>query len=131
MKGFSLIEILIFMVIIAVLLLLGISGIRILQRNSRDNQRMAIAGEMNNLINKFRREKLRYPDSEVSFQTNQFSISGMTESIPLTGFLVYVTTSTTNGATRYIYDYQSSSNYQLCVQLETLQWEQFGTAGCP
>jgi type II secretory pathway pseudopilin PulG len=130
MKGFSLIETLMFMVVAAILLLLAIAGIQILQRTSRDNQRIAIVGEMNNIINKFRREKLRYPDSEVSFQTNQFSVSGMTESISLAGFLASQAT-TTNVGTRYLYDYQSSSNYQLCVQLETLNWKQYGTAGCP
>jgi type II secretory pathway pseudopilin PulG len=97
MKGFSLIETLMFMVVAAILLLLAIAGIQILQRTSRDNQRIAIVGEMNNIINKFRREKLRYPDSEVSFQTNQFSVSGMTESISLAGFLASQATTTNVG----------------------------------
>lgn len=131
MKGFSLIEILIFMGVAALLLLLSITGLQILSRNSRDSERVSIAGEMNNLINKFRREKLKYPSNlEVSIQTSLFSITGMTDSISLNGHLKSEST-TTNGGTKYIYTYVSSSEYQLCVALESGTYKGFGTAACP
>jgi type II secretory pathway pseudopilin PulG len=131
MKGFSLIETLLFMVVAAILLLLAIAGIQVLQRNSRDNDRIAISGEINNLINKYRREKLKYPAAaDVSFQTNLFSITGLTDSIPLNGHL-RSQSSTTNSQTRYYYTYVGAAEYKLCVVLETGAYKGFGTAVCP
>lgn len=132
MKGFSLIEILVFMAVAAVLLLLAITGIQVLQRNSRDSQRLAIAGEMSNLLNKYRREKLRFPSStDVSFQTNLFSVTGMADNIPLNGHLKYNSSTTNSSQTRYYYTYIGASEYKLCVVMEDGTNKGFGTSSCP
>ncbi len=131
MKGFTLIEILIFMGVAAVLLLLSFQGIAILQRNSRDSERTNIGGQMDTLLNKYRRDNLKYPNNlNVTFQQTLFQINGLVENIPLEGFLKSATQTNADG-TNYLYNFISSSEYQLCVRLESGAYKGFGTATCP
>lgn len=130
-KGFTLIEILIFMGIAAVLLLLSFQGIQVLQRNSRDSERTTIGGQIDTLLNKYRRDNLKYPNNvNVTFQQNLFEIDGLVENVPLERFLKSAAQTNTEG-TNYLYNFISSSEYQLCVRLESGAYKGFGTAACP
>ncbi len=117
--------------IAAVLLLLSFQGIQILQRNSRDTERKNLGGEIDTMLNKYKRDNLRFPaNTNVSFQQNRFTITGLSESLELDGFLGSSELSN-SGSTHYLYNYISSSEYQLCVQLESGSYEEYGTIPCP
>lgn len=128
-KAFTLIEIMVTFVIISVLILLGLFGASILQKNARDKQRIVVAAELVNQIDKYTKIKLSYPQKvNVEFNQTTFRIDNRTY-YTFSGVTQPASTTSSNG-TRYYYN-KSSNGFILCVLLESDEIKSFGTDECP
>ena len=128
-KGFTLIEIMVTLVVISVLMLLGLYGASILQKNARDKQRTVTGGELVNQIDKYTKVKLSYPQKvNVEFNQTTFRIDNRTY-YTFSGVTQPAATTNANG-TRYFYN-KSSNGFILCVLLESDEIKSFGTDKCP
>ncbi len=129
-KAFTLIELVIGMAVVAVLITLGIVGISIVQKNSRDVERANAITSITNIINDYRKQNLSVPNKvNVVFDNGQVSIVGF-KNFALKGFLS-PSANTDISNTRYYYSNISNSDYVLCVQLESGSIKGSGTSQCP
>lgn len=128
-KGFSLIELMVAMGIIAFLISLSLLGLNILQRNSRDARRVEKLTAISKEVNNFRISNLRYPVSgsdlvftpeKVTIGTNEVELELQTVSGP----------QTSTSSTKYFYEV-SLTGFVLCAQLESGKVESAGTSPCP
>jgi prepilin-type N-terminal cleavage/methylation domain-containing protein len=129
-KGFSLIELLISMAIIAVLLGLVGFGIAVAQRNSRDSQRRQKVSDIKLALEDYLTRKNAYPSADkfsydkaneiIKIDTggsNAIEIEVKGASTPAAG------DKTESGKTRYCYDKSSSGDgYLLGALLENKEW---------
>ncbi|MEP7103475.1 MAG: prepilin-type N-terminal cleavage/methylation domain-containing protein [Candidatus Dojkabacteria bacterium] len=129
-KGFTLIELMIGMAVTAIFIILGIVGIGIVQKNSRDVERNNSISAITNILNDYRKANLSFPTkANVVFGQGQVSIVGF-KNYALKGFLSPASSSTNNG-TRYFYNVNSNSDFVLCVLLESGSVKGSGTSQCP
>lgn len=128
-KAFSLMEVMIGMVVVAVLISLGVAAAFRVQRASRDTARTATGGQIVDKINDYRRTNLQYPDkTSVVFNVNNILIEGESV-VSLNGHLRTGSSSNTR-QTRYFYD-NVSGGFIFCVLLETGRVSTLGTRSCP
>lgn len=125
--GFSTVEIVVALGVVAALVTMTMFGFTIAQRSSRDSARKAALGDIAIEINNYRRQNLNYPTS-VQFNSTAVVIDGQTVK-QLTGYLVSGN-ETTGGATSYFYERSSTGEYALCVMLESGSIESLGTLDC-
>lgn len=127
-KGFTLLELIVAMAIIAVLMGLSLFGIQAVQRSQRDTERRAALSNINLEVAAFYGDNGTYPT--VTFNvTNSTVTVGNRPPITLRGAarLINGSASTQNG-TVYCYN-QSGASYGLGVFLEgTNGWGAVGTA---
>lgn len=113
--GFTLVELMVAMSIIAVLIGLSVFGISIAQRNSRDEQRRAMVRDLAASLANYYIDNNAYPPATNSFATLNASLNvpvrGVTTSVP-SG-----TESTVSG-TRYAYGL-ATDGYILGAELES------------
>lgn len=142
-SGFSMVELIIVMAIIAVLLSISGFGITILQRNSRNTQRIATITEIKKAIEEYYLKYGKYPDditnnSDFSYDKSSGILTldkgGIEKTINLnkTG-LTPSNTTTTRDTTNYCYEKGTNANfsigkYKLGVQLEgdNAGWKDIG-----
>lgn len=123
-KGFTLVELLVAMAIIAVLIGLSVYGIGLALRASRDTQREETLNSIRTALTDYLATNNSYPgNTEVSYANNIISVGN--ESIEVEGHLV-PTTSTDSNGTQYCYG-KTSSGYLLSVELENGQYYELGT----
>lgn len=116
-KAFTLVEVLVVMGIIAVLMGLAVFGISILNRNSRDSQRVSTLAEMVRLLNDYKKDNLNYPiTSLVGFNSTAFRINSV-DVLPLKDSNKYGS-STSSSQTRYQY-VNNNGKFGLCAILES------------
>ncbi len=128
-KGFSLLELLVGMAIIAVLLGLVAFGISTVQRNSRDTQRRQAVADMRLAIQDFQIRYNQFPTearvvgTAVSFRDSTNTANQV--SVNLTGAAVTRgiagATDTTASETLYVYS-RTATGYSLCAKLEDGAW---------
>ncbi|BCX13860.1 MAG: hypothetical protein KatS3mg085_392 [Candidatus Dojkabacteria bacterium] len=128
-KAFTMIEIVVGLAVITVLVALGVTGISILQKNSRDSMRKEKLLEVATLVENYFRENLTYPSSQsLVFSGNQILLEGDIVS-DIKGHL-QVGDVTTSSQTRYYYQ-ATSSGYALCAVLENNKVYSAGKIECP
>jgi type II secretory pathway pseudopilin PulG len=133
-KAFSLVEILIYMGIAAVMISLGFVGITIAQRAARDEERKLVVQEIRSTVDTYFRSTAAYPVESVSllWETDQVTIGE--KSVALLGFKGYSNSATDSSRTRYVY-LKDRSGYMICVKLESGDWFRSGNGGddltCP
>ena len=135
-KGFTLLELIVAMAIIAVLIGLSLLGIQTVQRSSRDTQRRTLIEAANLEITDYYGSENLYPASgtvTINRTTNVMIIGTGGKTIPLTGaglpLLASATVSTTAGSV-YCYT-QSGNTYSIGVNLESGSWFNMGSAPTP
>lgn len=129
-KGFTLLELIVAMAIIAVLMGLSLFGIQSVQRSQRDTERRAALSNINFEIAAWYGDYGGYPDTvQVRGTTVTISGAGATNrTLTLKGTAVGITgTASTQNGTVYCYT-KSNSTYQLGVNLESSGWGSAGTA---
>lgn len=130
--GFSLTEIIIVMAIIALLASLGIYGLSVAQRTSRDDERKIVASNISTAVDNYFRSNGFYPNSstDITWSQNQVVVGSAT--IPLVGPKRYSATATDATKTRYFYQ-RDTRGYVLCTLLESGSWYKIGlgSTACP
>lgn len=130
-KGFTLIELMVAMGIIAVLVAMAIIGITIVQRSLRNTQRRDVLHSLQLGIEAYFTNYGSYPAAGtggVVFHTGSIEINGNTIT-QLKGATTGSTTATNDGATQYCYS-TSGGGYKLGANLEDNAWGlQLGNLG--
>ncbi|MCA9381620.1 type II secretion system protein [Candidatus Dojkabacteria bacterium] len=127
--AFNLIELMVVMGVAAVLIIIGLSGARMIQQRSRDALREDVLAQISEAINAYRIVTLKFPsNANVSFQTDGFYINGVKE-VDLTKH-TKSGSSTTDSQTLYYYN-ATSQGYLVCTELESGSIESVGTGTCP
>lgn len=131
-SGFTIIELLVSMLIIAMLLGLGVFGLRIMQQTGRDSQRQTKLAEIKQSIDYYYRIYARFPGVGTDFRwvgVNQLVVG--TRVINLNGVL---TRSLSNRSdideTYYVYSVQTDG-YRLCTVLENTRSYNLGISMTP
>ncbi len=128
-KGFSLIELMVVMGIAAAILVLGIAGFQLAQRQSRDQERRNTLVEIGEQINEYRIINLTLPDrASVQFNTDSVLIDGV-NTLELERH-TRADNQTSNLRTKYYYD-RSGGGFILCAELESGAIAKGGTVDCP
>ena len=126
-KGFTLVELLVAMAIIAVLIGLATFGVTLALRASRDSQREATLDSMRTAIADYLATNNEYPaNTAVSYASGNITIG--TTSIPVDGHLVNATLAakSTSAGTVYCYS-KTSSGYALAAMLENGSFYELGS----
>lgn len=125
-KGFTLVELMVAMAIIAVLLGLATFGISTLNRLSRDNQRRTTVDNIQRMIAGYYADFFQYPDiTEMNITTTEIAIDGYNfPAVPLTAALTPASTTTIEG-TVYCYGLEPDG-YVLGAKLESGQFFNVG-----
>ncbi|CAG1022667.1 hypothetical protein DOJK_01820 [Patescibacteria group bacterium] len=131
-KGFTLLELIIAMAIIAVLMGLSLFGIQSVQRSQRDTERRAALSNINLEVAAYYGDNGRYPDVTISASTKEARIGtgNNAKVVELTGAATPITgAESTQSGTAYCYETEEGSTYRLGVWLEgTGSWGNLGTA---
>lgn len=115
-KGFTLIELMVAMGIIAVLVSLSIVGIQIVQRSLRNTQRTAVLNDLNLYIAGYFNDNGVYPTTaQVTFGTTSITVAG-SSAIELSGPTA-AGASTTASSTDYCYT-STGSTYSIGILRE-------------
>lgn len=120
-KGFTLVELMVAMAIVAVLIGLSVFGIGTAQRVLRDNQRRDAVNDIAVLLNAYYAERQEYPSRiNIAAGGTQLVFStDTTKVIPLKGIAKTATGLTASDATQTLYCYAlTSTGYILGVKLE-------------
>lgn len=126
--GFTLVELLATLMIIAVLMGLGLFGMNRVQLAGRDGSRQAKLAEIKTAVDFFYRINSRYPaTSAVNWTNNQTLVIG-TRTVRVTGHLTRSTASRTNLTQTYYYYNLETDGYRLCVKQENGNWYQLSTS---
>jgi prepilin-type N-terminal cleavage/methylation domain-containing protein len=129
-KAFSLIELLVTLGVISVLIVMGIAGFRIVQKNSRDNERINMLSKIGDEINTYKLINGRYPATNiVKFEDELLIINEEATSVKLNRYLS-PSTGTTKEGTKYYYE-NLEGGFALCVLLESGKIESGGSKSCP
>lgn len=129
-RGFTLLELIVAMAIIAVLMGLSLFGIQAVQRSQRDTERRAALSNINLEIAAWYGDYGSYPvvTFDPTTSTARVGPNGPNQkTISLKG-AAKVGTDTTNGTTVYCYSGGGTSTFQLGVKLESSGWGAAGTA---
>jgi len=133
-KAFSLVEILVYMGIAAVVISLGFVGITIAQRAARDEERKLVSQEIRSTIDSYFRSTAAYPVESVSLLWHTNSVTIGDKTVTLAGFKGYSRSTTDAAHTRYAY-VKDRSGYLICVKMESGDWFHTGNGGgslsCP
>jgi len=132
-KGFTLLELIVAMAIIAVLIGLSLLGIQTVQRSSRDTARRETLDAINLEVTDYYGNKNSYPavaNMAINRVNNTIQIGSGGKTVALQGAAVPLaataTASTTAGS---VYCYSVSGNsYSLGVNLESGSWFNLGNA---
>ena len=133
-KGFTLIELMVAMGIIAVLVTMSVVAIQIVQRSLRDTQRRDVANTVNLWLAGFYNDNGTYPlSADITFRADQVAYkhgsSGAKKIVDLSGPTVAKATSTDAAGTAYCYDSTASgSAYLLVVKVEGGSTVEIGNA---
>jgi prepilin-type N-terminal cleavage/methylation domain-containing protein len=130
LKGFSLVELLVSMAIIAVLLGLVGFGIATAQRSARDNQRQQKLSDIQLALEDFQIRKNRYPEPQTEFQLGSdqlvLTVSGGNDiTVQFDGPTRAQTEAQGTTAEGSVYCYQKADGgggYLLGVKLENGEW---------
>ncbi len=132
-KGFTLIELMVAMGVIAVLIGMSILGIQTVLRSQRDTERRSIASTVQLNAQGFFNTVGRYPlTSEVVYVGTDIAFrqgSNITDRVEVTGSKTPKNGTTDQSGTAYCYVSSNGASYELGVQVESGQWEQFGNSG--
>ncbi len=127
--AFNLIELMVVIGIAAVIFVLGIAGLMLAQRQSRDSERRSILAEISAEINEYRIINLIVPEtSQVEFTDDGVYIGGV-KKINLTGYRSSGSSSS-RSETNYYYS-RSGGGFILCAELESGSITSAGTVDCP
>lgn len=135
-KGFTLLELIVAMAIIAVLMGLSLFGIQSVQRSQRDTERRAALSNINLEVAAWFGDYGEYPD-QITFNGTTVSIGSPSnpsrpqKQVTLKGAAVALSgtpTTSTQGGTAYCYIRDTQSTYRLGVSLESSNWGSAGTA---
>ncbi|MBD3363057.1 prepilin-type N-terminal cleavage/methylation domain-containing protein, partial [Candidatus Dojkabacteria bacterium] len=134
-RAFSLVELLIVMGVIAVLLSITAYGLSVLNRNSRNSQRVEAINQLKIEVEKYYLDNGRYPDTS-DFQESgdeiQLCDGNDCTSIESKGGMLNPGSTTDKHTTAFCYN-KGTSSYSLGVQIEgSGDWRNVGTdsAGC-
>jgi len=127
-KGFTLLELIVAMAIIAVLMGLSLFGIQSVQRSQRDTERRAALSNINLEVAAYYGDNGSYPT--VAFNVTASTVTIGTKTLTLKGAakIIKPGPSDTTGTT-YCYSGAGAATYQLGVYLEgPANWGSTGTA---
>ncbi|MBN1331613.1 type II secretion system protein [Candidatus Dojkabacteria bacterium] len=132
-KGFTLVELLVAMAIIAVLIGLAGFGVTLALRASRDSKREATLDSMRTAIADYLATNNQYPaNTAVTYANGNITVG--TTNIPVSGNLVPVPLATKSSSSGTVYCYsKTSSGYALAAMLENGSFYELGdtdSAGC-
>lgn len=129
-KGFTLLELIVAMAIIAVLMGLSLFGIQAVQRSQRDTERRAALSNVNLEIAAWYGDYGSYPavTFDATTSTAKIGPTGSTQKTVTLKGAAKVGTDTTTGTTAYCYNGAGTSTYALGVKLESSAWGTVGTA---
>ena len=133
LQGFTLLELIVAMAIIAVLIGLSLLGIQTVQRSSRDTQRRSFVDAVNLEITDYYGSRNLYPASgtvTINRTTNVVTVGTGGKTITLTGAglpLAAAATASTSAGSVYCYT-QSGNTYSFGVNLESGSWFNLGNA---
>jgi type II secretory pathway pseudopilin PulG len=131
--GFSVVEIMVVLGIMAVLMLVGSFAINEAQRATRAQDRVNKAGEISGAINDYLRERGNLPSETTGTITWEATLVRVgNDAIELTGFLRFEDSDSDTTHTNYRY-VREFGQYQVCVQQENGTWEGVGSGNnfCP
>ncbi len=134
-KGFTLLELIVAMAIIAVLIGLSLLGIQTVQRSSRDTERRTTLEAINLELTDYYGNKNAYPAAAANMPINRTS-SPKTITVGTGGKTVNLNgaatplaaTATDSDSSGSVYCYSGGSSYSLGVKLESGQWFNLGNA---
>jgi len=131
LQGFTLVELLAAMAIIAILIGLAGFGISIALRNARDSDRRKIIDNMQLVVNDYFTRENEYPasaavsGSTIVFQDGTGTTIG--DAVPFDGNSSPAASTDSKG-TLYQYD-DSTSGYLMCASLENGEWFDLSSGG--
>lgn len=135
LQGFTLVELLAAMAIIAILIGLAGFGITIALRNSRDTQRKSALNNMQLVINDYYTRQSAYPasatkgTSTASLVFKDGSGTAVGDAVPLKGGTI-IAASTSSSGTLYKYGVPATGGgYYLCAKLESNDWFDLSSSG--
>lgn len=132
-KGFTLVEVMVAIAIIAILLIGASAGLSSAQSFSRSTDRMNKASEIATEVDSYQLRNGRLPSiADGTFVWNQNQVRIGTRAVELKGFLQYKAADSTTQHTQYTFE-TSFGDYQICVQQESGMWEGVGSGNdlCP
>ncbi len=129
-KGFTLLELIVAMAIIAVLMGLSLFGIQSVQRSQRDTERRAALSNINLEVAAYYGDNGSYPT--VTFNVTNSTVTVGSKTLTLKGAAKIIKPAggvSNETGTTYCYTGAASSTYQLGVYLEgPANWGSVGTA---
>lgn len=114
-KGFTLLEILVTITIIAVLTAIGIVSYSSVNKRSRDVKRKSDLEQIRSALEMYRSDNAGYPDIGAGFLT----VGGLAGDLVLTGYMPAIPDDPSSGVD-YYYDVIGTSSYCICADLETI-----------
>lgn len=127
-NGFTLLELIVAMAIIAVLMGLSLFGIQSVQRSQRDTERRAALSNINLEVAAYYGDNGSYPTVTFNVTNSTVTIGSKTLSLKGAAKIIKPGPSNTTGTT-YCYTGAGQATYQLGVYLEgTESWGAVGTA---
>ncbi|MBD3280326.1 prepilin-type N-terminal cleavage/methylation domain-containing protein [Candidatus Dojkabacteria bacterium] len=129
-KGFTLVELLVAMAIIAVLIGLAGYGVTLALRASRDAQRQETLDSWRIVITDYLATNNKYPDPSIVGIQNAnppfLAINGQNTGLEFDGHLKPISTQTSSSRTKYCYS-KTTDGFVLAAQLENGKYYELGT----
>lgn len=132
LRGFTLVELMVAMAIIAIMLTLAIAGASNGRQVARDADRRNVASKVADEVKDYFRQNATYPtENEGTFEWQTDSAQVGDGTVALSGHLKYSASQTSNAMnTHYTYK-RSLGGFAVCVLLESGSWYAVGTLTCP
>ena len=132
--AFSLVDIMVYMAILAVVIGLAFAGINIVQRSGRDQERRVMVQSLITEANNYFHLTSAYPAEPGTLKWGTDTVTIGAKVISLPGFKQYSATTTDSQRTRYTY-LKDRSGFVFCAKLEDGSWFRSGPGGdtlkCP